>query len=75
MTSSEYKFDCCALASKAFSRGATRVFFQNISRGTKSGEICFFPLETKKTTLFVENFKIQEGPWYPASLSDAHVVE
>jgi len=43
---------------------ATRVFFYNFSRGGKSGEICFFPLETKKTTFFAEIFKIQgrQGP-------------
>jgi len=32
-----------------------------------SGEICFFPLETKKTTFFAEIFKIQgsQGPLSP----------
>jgi len=30
-----------------------------ISRGAKSGEICFFPLETKKTAFFAEIVKIQ----------------
>ena len=31
----------------------TKGFFQNFSRGGgKSGEICFFPLKNKKTTIF-----------------------
>jgi len=30
-------------------------------REAKSGEIVFFPLETKKSTFFAENFKIQGG--------------
>jgi len=45
-----------------FPGGATRGFFQNFSmREAKSGEIVFFPLETKKSTFFAENFKIQGG--------------
>jgi len=44
-----------------FSRGAIRGFFHNFSRGAESGEICFCQLETKKTTFFVEIFKIQSG--------------
>jgi len=48
------------------SRGGTGRFFQNISSGgAKSGEICFFPLEYKKTTFFGEIFKIQEGAKSP----------
>ena len=34
-------------------------FSKFFPRGTKSGEFWFFPLTTKKTTFFVENFKIQ----------------
>jgi len=43
---------------RIFSRGGgKRVFFQNFSaRGGKSGEICFFPLETAKTTFLCCNF-------------------
>jgi len=29
--------------------------------GAKSGEVCFFPLKTKQTTFFTENFEIQRG--------------
>ena len=47
-----------------FSGGGTRGFFQNFSRGVKSGEM--------KTTFFAENFKIQGRPWPPALPSDAH---
>jgi len=36
--------------------------------GTKGGEICLFPLETKKTTLFYEILKIQWGPKAPPAL-------
>jgi len=32
--------------------------FQNVSRGAKSGEICFFPLEINKTAFFAKIFKI-----------------
>ena len=42
---------------RIFSKGATRGFFQNLSRGAKSGENCCFPLETKKTTFFRWNFQ------------------
>jgi len=50
-----------------FPREATRGFFQNLSRGSKSSKICFFPLETKKTTFFAKMFKIQGGAWPPLS--------
>jgi len=43
----------CPWASKGFfPGGGSRGFFQNISRGAKSGEIYFFPLKTRKTTFF-----------------------
>jgi len=44
---------------RIFSRGGgKRGFFQNFSaRGGKSGEICFFPLETAKTTFLCCNFQ------------------
>jgi len=61
---------------RIFSRGDTRWFFQNFYRGAKSGEICFFPLETKKTTFFAKMFKIQGGQGPPAHLpSDVHAVQ
>ena len=37
---------------RIFPGGAAGGFFQNLSREGKSGEICFFPLEIKKTTFF-----------------------
>ena len=30
-----------------------------VFQGRKSGEICFFPLKTKKTTVFAKKFKFQ----------------
>jgi len=42
-----------------FFQGWTKGLFLNFSRGAKSVKICFFPLETKKTTFFDKNFKIQ----------------
>jgi len=43
---------------KIFSREDTRGFFQNFSSGwVKNSEIWFFPLETKKTSLFCWNFQ------------------
>jgi len=43
-----------------FPEGATGGFFKSFSREARTGEINFFPHETKKTTLFfTENFKIQ----------------
>jgi len=44
---------------------ATKRFFQNFSKGGKSSEICFFPLEIAKKKFFVEIFKIQGGPRPP----------
>jgi len=54
---------------KNFFQGRHWGFFQNFSRGTKSGEICFFSLKAKKATIFAENFKIQGslGPLAPPS--------
>jgi len=43
-----------------YTHGRRKDFFQG---GAKNYEISFFPLETKKTTFFAENFKIQGGPW------------
>jgi len=72
-----FGFRCLiAWASEGFFSGRglywiARKFFQG---GAKSGEICFFLLETKKTTFFAEIFKVQVGPKSsPALLSDAHV--
>ena len=55
---------------RIFSKGGSPGNFPKIFLGgTKIGEICFFPLETKKTTLFNHIFKIQEAlppfrrPW------------
>ena len=52
--------------------GALRDFSKIFLGWAKSGEICFFPLKTKKTTFFNNNFKIQgasKAPWPP---SEAH---
>ena len=58
---------------KILSRGATKGFFQNFCRGDQSGEICFFPLETKKTTFFCWIFKFQGEPLaFPDPPSDTH---
>jgi len=56
---------------RIFSNGIPLRDFSKIFLGvTKSGGICFFPLEIKKTTLFGEIFKIQGAlppfrrPWW-----------
>jgi len=46
---------------RIFSREAHGDFSKIFPGVAKSGEICFFPLETKKTTFFAEIFQIQEG--------------
>jgi len=48
------------------------VFFQNFSRGAKSGEICFFPLKTKNN-LFLLKISNSRGDLAPPS--DAHEYE
>jgi len=55
-----------------FQGGPLLDFYKNFCRGFKSGEICFFPLETKKTTFFAEIFKIQGALGPPSPPSDAH---
>ena len=56
-----------------FQGGAPGDFSKLFQGGAKYGEICFFSLETKKTTFFVEIFKIQGEPRpLPASPSNAH---
>ena len=52
---------------KRHNHGRRKDFFQgrppgDFSRGVKSGEIWFFPLESKKTTFFAEDFKIEGAP-------------
>jgi len=42
---------------KEFFQGALVKFFQQYFRRGTSGEICFLPLETKKTVLFAEIYK------------------
>ena len=58
-----------------FSGKITRGFFQYFSRGGKSGEICFFPLKTKKTTLFCWKCQNPGGKVPSAPSSDAHARE
>ena len=41
---------------RSFSWGGTSGFFQKFSTGAKSGEICFWPFEIKKTAVFAEMF-------------------
>jgi len=53
---------------KDFSRGAVGDFLKLVSRGAKSGEICFLPLEIEKTTFFAHNFKIQGAKAPPSPL-------
>jgi len=53
---------------RIFSKGGTTgIFYQNFSGVAKSGEICFFPIETNKTTFFGEF----QNPGGLASPSDA----
>jgi len=54
-----YNFTClCAWASEGFFPGGRYwIFSKSFSRGAKSGEIRFLPLETKKTAFFAEIFK------------------
>jgi len=58
---------------RIFSRGALEYFSKNFLWVAKSGEICFFPLETKKTTLFCCNFQ-NPGVVLPLP-SDAHATK
>ena len=46
---------------QGFCHGVHQGIFPKFFWGGKSGKICFFPLETKKTTSFAKFFKIQEG--------------
>jgi len=48
-------------------------FCKTFLGAAKSGEICFIPLENKKTTFFAEILKIQAGQGLPfPPPSDAH---
>jgi len=53
-------------------RGHKGIFLKFFQGGTKSGKIFFFPLKTKQTTFFTENFKIQGGLGPLYSPSDAY---
>ena len=68
-TSDSIRFKSCVWASEGFflRGGAVGDFPKIFSRGAKSGEIWFLPLEIEKTTFFANNFKIQEsqGPLVP----------
>jgi len=57
-------------------RGAVGDFPKIFSRGDKSGEICFLPLEIKKITFFANNFKIQGGkdPLHPLPMPMCMVI-
>jgi len=58
---------------RGFSRGrGIGNFSKIILGGAKTGEICFFPLETKKITFFAEIFK-PRGATAPCPPSDFHV--
>jgi len=56
----------CMSVGRTFSKGGARGFFQNFSRDAKSGEICFYPLETKKATFLLKFLKSREGQGTPA---------
>jgi len=48
----------CMGVGSTFSRGALMDFSKSVSKGeTKSGEICFLPLETKKTACYADIFQ------------------
>jgi len=47
----------CMGVEKIFSRGPLVNFSKSSSRGARSGEICFLPLETKKN-ISAEIFKV-----------------
>ena len=53
-----------------FQRRASRGFFQNFSRGAKSGKIFFSNSKLGKQPFFAGILKIQ-GPAYPVPLTDA----
>jgi len=53
---------------RIFSRRPPGDFSKLFLGRAKSGEICFFPIEAKKTTFFAEIVKIQEGQGPPAPL-------
>ena len=61
----------CMGVGRIFPGGALVDFSKRFSlRGGKSGEICFLPLETKKTTFFAEIINFlppfrHPGPWEP----------
>jgi len=57
---SVYHNPSCAWASEGFFPGVD--FSKIFLRGCKSGQICFFPLETKKTTFFCWNLQHPGGP-------------
>ena len=52
-----------------FQGGQWGILPKSFPGGTKSGVICFLPLEIEKTTFFANNFKIEGGKPPP---SDAH---
>jgi len=71
-SSSPFQTQLCGVHGrrKDFFQGGPLGHFSKIFLGGgKYGEICFFPLETKKTTFFGEIFKIQDAfppfrrPW------------
>jgi len=51
---------------KDFSRGALREFFQNFSRGDKSGKICFSRSKRENTLLLLKLSKSRKEPSPPA---------
>jgi len=54
---------------RIFSRGGSRGFSQNFSRGDKSCEIWFLPLKIEETTFFANNFKIPSPLRTPVDLT------
>jgi len=62
---------------RIFSRGAFREFFQNFSRGAKSGKLVFSLSKLRKSPFLLKFSKSSGGPRPPLPplppLSDAHV--
>jgi len=50
---------------RIFSSGGHQGIFPKISQEGQKWLNLFFPLKTKKTTIFAKVFKIQGGPWTP----------
>jgi len=68
----EFACDVSTGVGRIFPGGAVGDFPKNFSRGSKSGEICFLPLEIERKTflLIISKSRVSLGP--PSLPSDAH---